>query len=212
VLGCRASGARQAPCVCLHARRVPRCRATQVVHDLEGCADAPAPIENGASEGTAPGAGAALPPNAPPRLSFYLDGAHTEESMATCAAWFAGAIGAADPRPDRGQGGGGATAASGDVQRVLLFNCMPARARPALSRAGSAGVIMLPPLWLDLPLRAAQEGPICASPWSHSVRLPRGVSLQRRCCLQLSSAPGSAEAPGVARPLDRPLGRTHTAR
>ena len=168
--GCRASGARQAPCTCWRARRVPRCRAAQVVHDLEGCADAPAPPENGASEGTAPGA-ATPPPGAPPRLSFYLDGAHTEESMATCAAWFAGAVGAADPRPDRqGQGGSGAAAAGGDVQRVLLFNCMPARARPALGRADCAGAIMVPALsdstrhpWL---LREARTS---AAPQSRSV-------------------------------------------
>ena len=144
--GYRASGARQAPCKCRRARRVPWCGATQVVHDLEGCADAPAPPENGAPAGAAPGAAAARAAGAPPRLSFYLDGAHTEESMATCAAWFAGAVGAAGPRPDRGQAGAAAVAAGGDVQRVLLFNCMPARPAPALGRADSDGVTLVPAL------------------------------------------------------------------
>lgn len=56
---------------------------------------------------------------APSRLSFYLDGAHTEESMATCATWFADAVGT----PGQGQ----AAATNGapfETQRVLLFNCM----------------------------------------------------------------------------------------
>jgi hypothetical protein len=46
----------------------------------------------------------------PPRVSYYLDGAHTPESMATCAHWFASACQPAQP--------------SGTVQRVLIFNCM----------------------------------------------------------------------------------------
>ena len=46
----------------------------------------------------------------PPRVSYYLDGAHTPESMATCAHWFASACQPAQP--------------SGAVQRVLIFNCM----------------------------------------------------------------------------------------
>lgn len=71
-----------------------------------------------------------------PRLSFFLDGAHTAESMETCAHWFADAIGqqpaagAAVPvaaaavagdtaqQPPQ-QGSGGLV-----TQRVLLFNCM----------------------------------------------------------------------------------------
>ena len=46
----------------------------------------------------------------PPRVSYYLDGAHTPESMATCAHWFASACQPAQP--------------SGAVERVLIFNCM----------------------------------------------------------------------------------------
>lgn len=52
-----------------------------------------------------------------PRLSFYLDGAHTAESMASCAQWFSEAAGQA-----------AGVAASGRLitKRVLLFNCMQA--------------------------------------------------------------------------------------
>lgn len=46
----------------------------------------------------------------PPRVSYYLDGAHTPESMATCAHWFASACQPAQP--------------SSTVHRVLIFNCM----------------------------------------------------------------------------------------
>ncbi len=63
------------------------------------------------------GAGAAA---ASPRVSYFLDGAHTPESMATCADWFAGACGAAEaqgPNPRSSPG-------DIDVQRVLVFNCM----------------------------------------------------------------------------------------
>lgn len=60
------------------------------------------------------------------RLSFYLDGAHTPESMATCAAWFAGVIGAplpmAEPAStkagsDSSGGGGGVLAGSAQSAR-----------------------------------------------------------------------------------------------
>lgn len=59
-------------------------------------------------------------------LTFYLDGAHTPESMATCAHWFADS---SSSRPKRsvhssGQFGSSAPAAESDVQRVMIFNCM----------------------------------------------------------------------------------------
>jgi folylpolyglutamate synthase len=44
-------------------------------------------------------------------LTFYLDGAHTQESMATCAQWFADAVNAS-------------AHVRGTPQRILLFNCM----------------------------------------------------------------------------------------
>jgi folylpolyglutamate synthase len=50
-----------------------------------------------------------------PRLSFYLDGAHTAESMAACAHWFADAAHAVPAAPGI------------NTQRVLLFNCMQVR-------------------------------------------------------------------------------------
>ncbi|KIZ04965.1 folylpolyglutamate synthase [Monoraphidium neglectum] len=87
------------------------------------------------------------------RLTFYLDGAHTPESMAACAEWFADASG-----PDGGSqqqhasagatvsssGSGGSSGGSGGQQHkqgplpqsVLMFNCMkerdPAALLPAL--------------------------------------------------------------------------------
>lgn len=67
-----------------------------------------------------------------PRLSFFLDGAHTAESMETCAHWFADAIGqqpAAAPMAaaagDTAQQAPTQQGSGGEVtQRVLLFNCM----------------------------------------------------------------------------------------
>ena len=48
-------------------------------------------------------------------LTFHLDGAHTAESAATCAEWFAGAAQA------------GEAAQSMPSERVLVFNCMKVR-------------------------------------------------------------------------------------
>lgn len=48
------------------------------------------------------------------RLTFFLDGAHTPESMATSAEWFAGAAAC----------GPGLPGMSPEIQRVLLFHCM----------------------------------------------------------------------------------------
>lgn len=126
----------------------------QVVHDHAACAESPAPPADSNGTAHAPcnshaadSCGPSPDPNpssnAPlPRLSFYLDGAHTEESMATCADWFADAV--AGPSGDMSAGcrsggipavngkagapGGGAGGAEcPEVQRVLLFNCMPVR-------------------------------------------------------------------------------------
>ncbi len=79
-----------------------------------------------------------------PRLSFFLDGAHTAESMETCAHWFADAIDQ-QPAAAAAPATAGSTAqqqqqqqpipsaqhqGSADLvtQRVLLFNCMQVRA------------------------------------------------------------------------------------
>lgn len=48
-------------------------------------------------------------------LTFHLDGAHTGESAATCAEWFAGAAQADE------------AAQSAPSERVLVFNCMKVR-------------------------------------------------------------------------------------
>lgn len=60
----------------------------------------------------------------PVRLTFYLDGAHTEESMATCATWFADTVSGAE---QAGQGASAPDGSAPETQRVLLFNCMQVR-------------------------------------------------------------------------------------
>mmetsp|Transcript_16300 Transcript_16300/g.48880 ORF Transcript_16300/g.48880 Transcript_16300/m.48880 type:complete len:528 (+) Transcript_16300:164-1747(+) len=63
------------------------------------------------------------------RLTYYLDGAHTPESMATCAHWFADVSKAgADVAAQPGH------SADGDLQRVLVFNCQQERNPESLLR------------------------------------------------------------------------------
>ena len=56
----------------------------------------------------------------PPEVSYYLDGAHTPESMLTCARWFADAAAEHAAAPTGSAGGA-------ETRRVLLFNCTQAR-------------------------------------------------------------------------------------
>jgi folylpolyglutamate synthase len=58
------------------------------------------------------------------RLMFYLDGAHTPESMITCGTWFAQVTSAATADTSRQQ-------QQQQVVRVLVFNCMKER-NPAI--------------------------------------------------------------------------------
>ncbi|GLI65861.1 hypothetical protein VaNZ11_009492 [Volvox africanus] len=79
------------------------------------------------------------------RLTFYLDGAHTPESMAVCGAWFAREVKAAEKAAGSSGDGAadGAAQSSSSCRRrrrhaiVLLFNCMkerdPAVLLPALA-------------------------------------------------------------------------------
>ncbi|KXZ45564.1 hypothetical protein GPECTOR_53g150 [Gonium pectorale] len=78
------------------------------------------------------------------RLTFYLDGAHTPESMATCAAWFRSELAQAAAEGTRNCQGAprGSAPGEGPPSRhvaVLLFNCMrdrdPAVLLPALADA-----------------------------------------------------------------------------
>jgi len=58
------------------------------------------------------------------RLSFFLDGAHTEESMVTCADWFADTSSSSSfEKKDNTISDDD----EGELQRVLLFNCTPDR-------------------------------------------------------------------------------------
>jgi folylpolyglutamate synthase len=74
-----------------------------------------------------------------PRLTFFLDGAHTPESMDTCARWFASATAAtATPAATAAVSPSESPSISehgeekAHVQRVLLFNCMQERDGRAL--------------------------------------------------------------------------------
>lgn len=89
-------------------------------------------------------------------LSFYIDGAHTPESMVTCAAWFASEVmggeeeeGASAPSPSPSALltssmplVASASASPPEVRRILLFNCMkerdPSVLLPSLSRVLAA--------------------------------------------------------------------------
>ena len=59
----------------------------------------------------------------PATLSYYLDGAHTAESLATCAHWFADAT--REEATGASPGAGGASPQG--TQRILVFNCLPVR-------------------------------------------------------------------------------------
>ncbi|GIL80286.1 hypothetical protein Vretifemale_9437 [Volvox reticuliferus] len=124
------------------------------------------------------------------RLTFYLDGAHTPESMAVCAAWFTGEVQAAE----KAAGGGGEGNADGDAQHshrrrrrrrhaaVLLFNCMkerdPAVLLPALAGALSAARQTDSQLGFEPPLAAAVFTPMLSG---NGVLLPSydGKQLQQ---------------------------------
>ena len=70
-------------------------------------------------------------------LTFYLDGAHTEESMRTCAEWFSAHINA--KRKKDGQHDNcyndGKQLSSGMCHNVFLFNCMEERSPKVLLSA-----------------------------------------------------------------------------
>ena len=63
----------------------------------------------------------------PARLTFYLDGAHTEESMATCATWFADTVQPLESQASQSTQSAHSNISSLETQRVLLFNCMQVR-------------------------------------------------------------------------------------
>lgn len=67
--------------------------------------------------------------SADPSLTFFLDGAHTPESMKVCADWFAAASqrAATSAAPS--------SSAPHETERVLLFNCMPERSPKVLLSA-----------------------------------------------------------------------------
>ncbi|KAL4436660.1 hypothetical protein ABPG75_003799 [Micractinium tetrahymenae] len=129
-----------------------------------------------------------------PRLSFYLDGAHTAESMATCAHWFADTIGSPPTAAAAAAAAAGPAAAgaangasqqpheqqqSGLVtQNVLLFNCMQEREPQKLlaplaqtlreRQVSIHHALFVPPDSTYMKLGATQE-PINLS-WQHALR------------------------------------------
>ena len=54
-------------------------------------------------------------------VSYFLDGAHTPESVVTCARWFARA--ASNDVPPSASSAASVAAALPPTQRVLVFNC-----------------------------------------------------------------------------------------
>ncbi|KXZ46240.1 hypothetical protein GPECTOR_45g110 [Gonium pectorale] len=85
------------------------------------------------------------------RLTLYLDGAHSPESMATCAAWFGdqlAAAQAAEAQAEAAEAAGSRTPGAGPRRHaaVLLFNCMPPRdpglLLPALADALAAARLL----------------------------------------------------------------------
>lgn len=89
------------------------------VQIVEDAASVPAANETSAS-----------PAQPASRLSFFIDGAHTPESMASCGQWFAEAATSADQAPPQPQSNGHAPAQdtggshAPELQRILLFHCM----------------------------------------------------------------------------------------
>lgn len=69
-------------------------------------------------------------------LTFYLDGAHTPESMTTCAQWFADSSSSTQHATAASNDSRAAASATGDsdVQRILIFNCMEEREPASLLR------------------------------------------------------------------------------
>lgn len=71
------------------------------------------------------------------RLTYYLDGAHTPESMATCAHWFADASHASNSAEKHERH------VDGNLQRILVFNCQQVR---QLSDADGSDRAATPPI------------------------------------------------------------------
>lgn len=69
-------------------------------------------------------------------LTFYFDGAHTPESMTTCAQWFADSVTseAQDGTLSESPGASSPSPSNSEVQRVLIFNCMEEREPASLLR------------------------------------------------------------------------------
>ncbi|KAL4858122.1 Folylpolyglutamate synthase [Chlorella vulgaris] len=152
----------------------------QIVHDAVAGAVKPlaSPAAAG-SNGTAAEEhqGQEAESEALPRLSFYLDGAHTAESMATCAHWFADAVGGPQ-QPAAAAGSAQAHPGGLVTQRVLLFNCMqerdPQNLLQPLAHAlrerhiGIHHALFVPPDSTYMKLGAGSE-PATLS-WQHSLR------------------------------------------
>lgn len=130
------------------------------------------------------------------RLTFYLDGAHTPESMASCAQWFAEEAG-------EGEGEGGGAGDEKKTLRFLFFNCTRERAPAALLPAlvtGLAARGAAPHAALFVP-PDSQYGFLAASPSSdeRSAQARADLSWQRALrdewdILALASAPSSSSA------------------
>ncbi|KAJ9524029.1 hypothetical protein QJQ45_022482 [Haematococcus lacustris] len=103
---------------------------SQVLHDPELL---PPPSSDPGLGGARPEAAAAAAHSpgcgAVSRLSLFIDGAHTPESMVTCADWFAAASATSPETPAHTAGSAHPPTPDPavEVERVLLFNCMKER-------------------------------------------------------------------------------------
>ncbi|EIE20887.1 putative folylpolyglutamate synthetase [Coccomyxa subellipsoidea C-169] len=144
----------------------------------------------------------------PSRLSFYLDGAHTEESMATCATWFADAVGTPGQGPAAGSNG-----AAVETQRVLLFNCLQEREpqrllRPLTEVLRERGVPMHQALFVPADSSYSSLGPRSGAldlSWQQSIQRAWEEAVRHFPSLAAFGAHGaqrSVVAPSISSALD----------
>ncbi|KAK9791368.1 hypothetical protein WJX73_000093 [Symbiochloris irregularis] len=94
----------------------------------------------------------------PSQLTFFIDGAHTPESMTSCGQWFGEAANAA--AADSSASHAPPSSSATDLQRVLLFHCMKARDPDALL-SSLATALQQQNLQMDHALQARRQ--ICHS-------------------------------------------------
>jgi len=162
------------------------------------------------------------PASPPSALSFYLDGAHTPESMETCAHWFAsecgkgvgGAGGAASPPAEAAVSPPSSPSSPDSELRLLLFNCMherdPRRLLTPLTDtlrargAPLAGAVFVPPDSSYASLGPAEEAKVDLS-WQASLQAVWADLAASAGRAGGAGGAGGAAAAAVGPPLRLPL-------